>query len=122
MRHSPVGMVSDCLDRVPRRSWWWSWLRGSVPVIPVVAMTGTAGAITEGQLPGNGGPAAANQYYGYPYADPPACSVDGGACVLDSWDFNQGQCTSWVADPLNELNGVAFNDSFDGQHWGDATN
>ena len=41
---------------------------------------------------------------------------------MDSWDFYQGQCTSWVAYRLNELNGVAFNDSFDGQHWGDATN
>jgi surface antigen len=79
-----------------------------------------AGAITEGSWPGSSGPVYANKTYGYPYPDAPACT-DGGACVLDKWDFDQGQCTSWVAYRLNELNGVAFNDSYDGERWGDAT-
>jgi surface antigen len=77
--------------------------------------------LTLGSWPGTGGPGAANKYYGYPYADPPACT-DGGACVVDAWDFYEGQCTSWVAYRLNELNGIPFTDHFGGGTWGDASN
>jgi surface antigen len=77
------------------------------------------GQIREGSWPGASGPVYANATFGYPYPNAPACTY-GGACVFDKWDFYQGQCTSWVAYRLNELNDVAFNDSYDGQHWGDA--
>ena len=78
--------------------------------------------LTFGTWPGTGGPAAANLYYGYPYRDPPACT-DGGACLIDKWDFYQGQCTSWVAYRLNQLNGFAFSDYYGGQGaWGNASN
>ncbi len=75
----------------------------------------------EGQWPGSSGPAAANLQYGYPYTDPPECT-NGGACVIDAWRFYEGQCTSWVAYRLNQLNGVAFNDFYRGPQWGDASN
>src|SRR5665213_58315 len=78
-----------------------------------------AAAVTEGQWPGTSGPGAANSQYGYPYANPPACT-DGGACLTDAWDFYQGQCTSWVAYRLNQLNGIAFNNNYGGRHWGNA--
>ena len=43
--------------------------------------------------------------------------------MLDKWDFYQGQCTSWVAYRLNQLNGIPFTDSYKGDGtWGDATN
>jgi surface antigen len=78
--------------------------------------------LTYGKWPETSGPGAAHLYYGYPYADPPACT-DGGSCVLDKWDFYQGQCTSWVAYRLNQLNGIPFTDSYKGDGtWGDATN
>ena len=76
--------------------------------------------LTYGQWPGTSGPGAAHLYYGYPYADPPACT-DGGACVLDKWGFDQGQCTSWAAYRLNQLNGIHFTDSYGGDGtWSDA--
>ena len=80
-------------------------------------------SVTVGSWPGAGGPIAANQQYGYPYPDASACTA-GGPCVLDKWDFYQGQCTSWVAyrlNQLNQLNGIAFSDDYLGQHWGNAT-
>ncbi|MGO9898817.1 MAG: CHAP domain-containing protein [Solirubrobacteraceae bacterium] len=81
---------------------------------------GQAAAITPGSWPGTSGPPAANSQYGYPYPNAPACT-DGGACVTDAWYFFQGQCKSWAAYRLNQLNGVAFSNSYAGQHWGDAT-
>ncbi len=78
-------------------------------------------AVTTGSWPGAGGPRAAHDQYGYPYPDAPACTA-GGACDPDKWNFYQGQCTSWVAYRLNQLNKVAFSNSYGGQHWGDATN
>lgn len=78
-----------------------------------------AAAVTEGQWAGTSGPGAANSQYGYPYANPPACT-DGGACLIDAWDFYQGQCTSWVAYRLNQLNGIAFDDGYGGRKWGNA--
>ena len=75
--------------------------------------------ITEGQWPGTSGPVAAHEHYGYPYPNAPACT-DGGACVLDSWDFYQGQCTSWVAYILNQLNKIGFTDYYGGHQWGNA--
>ncbi|MGH3188218.1 MAG: CHAP domain-containing protein [Streptosporangiaceae bacterium] len=70
--------------------------------------------------PGTSGPGEASKYFGYPYPDPPACT-DGGACVLDKWKFDQGQCTSWVAYRLNELNGISFTETYRGQSWGNAS-
>jgi surface antigen len=78
--------------------------------------------LTYGKWPGTGGPGAAHLYYGYPYANPPACT-HGGSCVTDRWNFYEGQCTSWVAYRLNQLNGIAFTDSYGGRGaWGDAKN
>jgi len=81
---------------------------------------GGGGGLTFGQWAGTGGPRAASQYYGYPYPNAPQCT-DGGACVIDAWKFYQGQCTSWVAYRLNQLNGISFNDYYGDQHWGDAS-
>ena len=78
--------------------------------------------LTLGQWAGPKGPGAAHTDYGYPYPDPSACT-DHGACVADKWAFYRGQCTSWVAYRLNELNGIAFTNSFGGQGtWADAVN
>ena len=76
--------------------------------------------------PGTTGPSYANKYYGYPYTDPPACT-DGGACWGDQWNFIRGQCTSWVAYRLNELNGILFSNTYrlpagSEKTWGDASN
>jgi surface antigen len=86
----------------------WDWESGLI-----------GGGVVEGQWPGAAGPISANQQYGYPYPDAPACT-DGGACLTDAWDFYQGQCTSWVAYRLNELNGIAFTDYYGGRQWGNA--
>jgi surface antigen len=76
--------------------------------------------LTLGRWPGRAGPGAAAKFYGYPYADPPACT-DRGACHADRWAFYQGQCTSWVAYRLNQKDGVAFTNSYGGKgRWGDA--
>ena len=76
--------------------------------------------LTLRQWPGTRGPMAADRYYGYPYSNPPACT-DGGACIADKLDFYRGQCVSWVAYRLSELNGIAFTDYFGGKgRWGDA--
>jgi surface antigen len=76
--------------------------------------------LTPGQWQATSGPMAADRYYGYPYPDPPACT-HGGACVADNLFFYQGQCTSWVAYRLSELNMTSFTDYFGGRGlWGDA--
>jgi surface antigen len=77
--------------------------------------------VTEGQWPGTSGPVAAHDAYGYPYPGAPQCTA-GGACVTDSWLFYQGQCVSWVAYRLNQLNGFGFSNYFGGHQWGDASN
>ena len=88
---------------------------------PGSALWASVPLFVEGQWPGTSGPAAANQQYGYPYPDPPACT-DGGKCVIDAWRFYEGQCTSWVAYRLNQLNDVPFYDFYEGPQWGDASN
>jgi surface antigen len=80
------------------------------------------GTLTLGTWPGATGPVAAAAIYGYPYPDAPACSA-GGSCDADRWSFFQGQCTSWVAYRVNQLNGISFSNSFGGSGaWGDAEN
>ncbi|HWC47779.1 MAG TPA: CHAP domain-containing protein [Solirubrobacterales bacterium] len=76
--------------------------------------------VTEGQWPGTSGPVAAHDSYGYPYPNASQCTA-GGACVTDAWLFYQGQCTSWVAYRLNQLNGFVFNNHYGGRQWGDAS-
>jgi surface antigen len=55
---------------------------------------------------------------GYPYPNAPDCvETTGKHCVKDQWDFVQGQCHSWVAYRLNELNadeldGATFDDHY----------
>jgi surface antigen len=78
-------------------------------------------ALTSGQWAGTNGPVAASKYYGYSYPNAPQCTTGAHKCVLDKWSFYQGQCTSWVAYRLNDLNGIAFNDTYRGQTWGDAS-
>ncbi len=74
-----------------------------------------------GSWPGTTGPYYANQYYGYPYPNAPVCQPDGTNCAQDIWGFYQGQCTSWVAYRLNDLNGIAFNNSYGGNgSWGNS--
>ncbi len=66
-----------------------------------------------GPWPDTTGPPAADQYYGYPYPDAPQCTAGPEICDADVWGFYQGQCTSWVAYRLNELNGIKFTDFYD---------
>ena len=82
------------------------------------------GSLILGTWPGTTGPAAAATYYAYPYPSAPVCPPSGGSqCVPDQWNFYQGQCTSWVAYRLNQLNGFAFSNSFGGNgNWGNAMN
>jgi surface antigen len=75
--------------------------------------------VTQGQWPGTSGPVAAHDQYGYPYPNAPQCTA-GGACVNDAWFFWQGQCVSWVAYRLNQLNGFGFSNSYGGHQWGSA--
>ena len=75
----------------------------------------------EGPWYGTNGPVYANLYYGYPYPNAPKCTATPYQCTLDKWGFYQGQCTSWVAYRLNELNGIAFTDEYLGRHWPDAS-
>jgi surface antigen len=67
--------------------------------------------------------------YGYPYPNAPDCNEQTGAsCVTDQWGFVEGQCHSWVAYRLNELNaaelnGATFDNTYGqpaGDTWGDA--
>ncbi|MCU1429068.1 MAG: fibronectin type protein [Actinomycetia bacterium] len=76
-------------------------------------------------LPGRAFASAAD--YGYPYPNAPDCDEQTGAnCLNDQWGMTQGQCHSWVAYRLNqlnkaELNGVTFTSSYKqpaGQRWG----
>ncbi len=41
---------------------------------------------------------------------------------VDQWNFYTRECTSFVAWRLNNDNGVPFNNSYGGQHWGNAEN
>jgi surface antigen len=76
--------------------------------------------LTFGKWASKAGPRAADKYYGYPYPDPPACT-GGGACKADKWAFYQGQCTSWVAYRVSQLDGISFTNSYGGKgRWGDA--
>src|SRR6478735_4158226 len=42
--------------------------------------------------------------------------------LVDPWQFYNRECTSWVAWRLNSENQVAFNDYWQGVHWGNASN
>jgi len=42
--------------------------------------------------------------------------------LVDPWQFYSRECTSWVAWRLNSENQVAFNDYWQGVHWGNASN
>src|SRR4051812_36486571 len=48
-----------------------------------------------------------------------AARLDG---LVDPWQFYNRECTSWVAWRLNSENQVAFNDYWQGVHWGNASN
>jgi surface antigen len=65
----------------------------------------------------------ANASYGYPWPTAPDCdesTVSSSGCVNDGRGFFQGQCTSWVAHRLSQLNGISFTNWYRGRHWGDA--
>jgi surface antigen len=42
--------------------------------------------------------------------------------LVDPWQFYNRECTSFVAWRLNSENQIAFNDYWQGQHWGNASN
>ena len=75
---------------------------------------------------GSNGPYYANLYYQYPDPQPASttvCKPSGTGCMTDSWDFYWGQCTSWVAYRLSEMNSIKFSDHYrmkDGGLWGNA--
>jgi surface antigen len=50
----------------------------------------------------------------------PQCTAGARKCTPDSWNFYQGQCTSWVAYRLNEFKGIGFTNAYRGKAWGDA--
>lgn len=77
------------------------------------------------------GPSVTAGDLGYPYPHAPDCDETSGAhCVKDQWGFVQGQCHSWVAYRLNELNadvldGATFDDDYlmtAGHEWGNPSN
>jgi surface antigen len=71
---------------------------------PVRAAT-NAPAVTAGDL-------------GYPYPNAPDCNEQTGAkCRADRWGFVQGQCHSWAAYRLNELNATELNGTTFDDHW-----
>jgi surface antigen len=81
----------------------------------------TGPELTYGYWPSTAGPKAANTYYGYPYPNAPQCT-NGGACIADKWLMYQGQCTSWTAYRLNQMNGFGFDNYYGGGgRWGNAT-
>ncbi|MGH3306297.1 MAG: CHAP domain-containing protein [Nocardioides sp.] len=72
---------------------------------------------------GSPGTIAANAGYGYAWPLAPDCDespATNGGCVDDGRGFFQGQCTSWVAHRLSQLNGISFTNWYEGRHWGDA--
>jgi len=72
---------------------------------------------------GSPGTIAANAGYGYAWPLAPDCDespATTGGCVDDGRGFFQGQCTSWVAHRLSQLNGISFTNWYEGRHWGDA--
>ena len=72
---------------------------------------------------GSPGTIAANANYGYAWPLAPDCdesTVSSSGCVNDGRGFFQGQCTSWVAHRLSQLNGISFTNWYRGRHWGDA--
>jgi hypothetical protein len=86
-----------------------------------------AGADEEPQEPevpvGSPGTIEANGKYGYAWPLAPDCDespVTDSGCVNDGRGFFQGQCTSWVAHRLSQLNGISFSNWYAGRHWGDA--
>jgi hypothetical protein len=65
----------------------------------------------------------ANASYGYPWPTSPDCdesTVSSSGCINDGRGFFQGQCTSWVAHRLSQLNGISFTNWYAGRHWGNA--
>jgi surface antigen len=71
--------------------------------------------------PITGGTATAYQFYGYPYPNAPECTAGPHECIADAWAFFQGQCTSWVAYRMNQLNGFSFTNRYGGDgNWGNA--
>jgi surface antigen len=102
---------------------------GLVAIAILAILTGSlraAPALADSQCAGTGGPQCANSLYGYPYSNAPDCDESPGStsgCVLDNRGFYQGQCTSWVAYRLSQLNGINFTNSYGGNGtWGDASN
>ena len=72
---------------------------------------------------GSPGTIAANASYGYAWPLAPDCDetpATTGGCIDDGRGFFQGQCTSWVAHRLSQLNGISFTNWYKGRHWGDA--
>jgi surface antigen len=100
--------------------------RRFVACAAAVCLTTFVGFGVERALPADASSGAAA--YGYPYPNAPDCDeLTGANCVPDQWGFVQGQCHSWVAYRLNELNAAelqgTFNDTYlqpSGQEWGDA--
>jgi hypothetical protein len=109
-----------------------------LPVMPAVSAPGPAQGQQQGQGQGQTeepqqeappvwtgvpGTNLAHETYGYAWPAAPDCDesdVGTGGCVNDGLGFFQGQCTSWVAHRLNQRNGIAFSNWYDGVHWGNA--
>ena len=86
---------------------------------------GVAFVVVPAPVVAQASPTIANRDHGYPYPNAPDCvEATGANCVADKWNFYQGQCTSWVAYRLNQLNFKAEKDFHNHYkvHWGDASN
>ncbi|MFA6576803.1 MAG: CHAP domain-containing protein, partial [Nocardioides sp.] len=97
-------------------------VRHLVQVVAVVALV-VASFVGVAPAAQAGTTVDAHNQYGYPYPNAPDCNESSGAnCAPDAWNFYQGQCTSWVAFRLNQLNGIGFTNRYRGVAWGNASN
>jgi surface antigen len=120
-----VGAADAKVHRVAGRQIPTSvWHRCARPAAALLAVSAIA-LLFAPPAPAASGTQLASSQYGYPYPNAPDCPETGASsrgCVLDSWNFYQGQCTSWVAYRLNQRSHVSFRNDFRGQHFGSAYN
>jgi surface antigen len=128
---SKVDFADDRLGGLPNRLLASDPLAAPIKVARVVAclamVLGVAFVVVPAPVVAQASPAIANRDHGYPYPNASDCDEtdqNGSGCVADKWRFFEGQCTSWVAYRLNQLNFKAEKDfhNYYKVHWGNASN